>query len=385
MEKTVESALTRFDERDNVQARYELIPGTPEWEEYYRIHPEKKEKDMEQQSLPGVMQVGHELDIKALAVMGMIAGQFAMEEFVDGPVAPDAVKMSSSRAAIKVKGFARHLGADLVGIGPLRQEFVYSHTGKLWYREQERKRGDEINLPHKNAIVLVKGLDFEIMKGAPKVQAIMETVRAYHQLAVISVSLARYLRSIGYPARAHNLMNYQVIVPPVAIDAGLGELGRHGVLITREFGSAIKMAVVTTDLPMDHDRKTDLRVDDFCKNCKICAENCPSNAINFGEKRVIRGVERYPFNAEACYKIWNMNGSDCGVCIATCPWGKPPSLHHALGMWLATKGGKWPGIILSKLERWTTGHHDPGAHKHPEWMEEQDATWEKLNFSRNRK
>ena len=384
MNENKHAGIARFDERDNVQARYELIPGTEEWRTYYGDHPEKEKWDLEQKSLPGLMGIGHAADVNALAVMAGAAAQFSAEDAVDGPVSPNIITMSSARAALKIKGFARHLGADTVGIGPLNQDNVYSHVGKVWHREKGLKRGDKIRLLHRNAVVLVKKLDFRIIRGAPKVQVILETIRAYQQLALISVTIAGYIRAIGYPARAHNLMNYQVIIPPVAIEAGIGELGRHGILITREYGSAIKMAVVSTDLPMDHDAKPHLRVDDFCENCRICAENCPSNAINFGKKRMIRGVMRYPFNAEACFRVWNATGSDCGVCIATCPWGKPPSLHHALGLRLAQRGGKWPGIILSRLERLMTGHHDPGAYRHPDWMEKQDTAWKTLNFMRKK-
>jgi len=52
------SAIERYDERDNVQARNELIPGSPLWEEYYNIHPELKEIDLAQHNLPGVIGVG---------------------------------------------------------------------------------------------------------------------------------------------------------------------------------------------------------------------------------------------------------------------------------------------------------------------------------------
>lgn len=383
---TIKTEIKRYDERDNVQGRHELEPGSPEWEKYYQAHPNLRETDMAQHNLPGALGVGAPADIKAFLSMVSLLGQLGHESMVDGPVEPEKIAMAPERAAEKVKGFAKFLGAAVVRIGPLNQAYVYSHKGRTYHRpgDGEPKVGTPIDLPHKNAIVLVEGLNHEILKGAPKKPVILEVFRAYSKLGHMAVILARYIRSLGYLARAHMVMNYQLIVPPVAIDAGVGELGRHGVLISKEFGSAMKMSVITTDLPMVYDKKPNLGVDDFCKNCKICAENCPSGAISYGEKQVIRGVERYPFKAEACFKIWNESGTDCGVCIGSCPYSKPPSLQHSFGLWLASRGGKFPGVFLTWMERLIYGDHSPGDHPHPKWMEEPPPAWKKYHFGRKK-
>ncbi len=383
---TTKIEIKRYDERDNVQGRQELVPESHEWEKYYQAHPERKETDLAQHDLPGAFGVGAPADIKAFESMISLLGQLGHESMVNGPVEPETVEMTPERAAEKIKGFGKHLGAAVVRIGPLNQAYIYSHKGRSYHRpgDGEPKVGTPIELPHKNAIVMVEGLDTKILKGAPKKQVILEVFRAYSKLGNIALILARYSRSLGYPARAHIVTNYQLIVPPVAIDAGVGELGRHGVLISKEFGSAMKMSVVTTDLPMVQDKKQNMGVDDFCRYCKICAENCPSGAISYGEKQVVRGVERYPFKAEACFKIWNETGTDCGVCIGSCPFSKPPSLHHAFGIWLASKGGKFPGVFLTFMERLFSGVHSPGDHPHPEWMEEPPPVWKKYRFGRKK-
>jgi hypothetical protein len=97
-------------------------------------------------------------------------------------------------------------------------------------------------------------------------------------LATIADAVAAYMRGLGYPARAHVLTNYQVLPVPIAIQAGTGELGRHGVMITKELGSALKLATVTTDLPLVYDEgPRGLGVSDFCEDRKLCAESCPWN------------------------------------------------------------------------------------------------------------
>jgi reductive dehalogenase len=383
---TTKIEIKRYDERDNVQGRHELVPESPEWEEYYKAHPERKEADLAQHDLPGGLGVGAPADIKAFVAMMSLLRQLGDENMVDGPVESERVEMTPERATEKMKGFGKHLGSAVVRVGPLNQAYVYSHKGRTYHRhgEGEPKVGTPIELPHKNAIVMIEGLDTKILKGAPKKQVILEVFRAYSKLGHMAVILARYIRSLGYPARAHIVTNYQLIVPPLAIDAGVGELGRHGVLISKEFGSAMKMSVVTTDLPMVHDKKPNLGVEDFCRHCKICAENCPSGAISYGEKQVVRGVARYPFKAEACFKIWNETGTDCGVCIGSCPFSKPPSLHHNFGLWLSSKGGKFPGVFLTFMERLIYGVHSPGDHPHPKWMEEPPPVWEKYRFGRRK-
>ncbi len=305
---------------------------------------------------------------------------------VDGPVDPEQVDISPERATEKIKGLGQHLGASLIRIGPLSQSCVYSHKGRTYHRpgNDEPGTGTPIVLPHKYAIVMAEGLDLRIIKGAPKKQVNLEVFRAYSKLGYMAVLIARYIRSLGYPARAHITTNYQIIVPPVAIEAGIGQLGRHGVVISREYGSAMKMSVVTTDLPMICDPKRDIGVDDFCRHCRICAENCPSGAISRGDRKIVRGVERYPFKAEACFKIWNETGTDCGVCIASCPYSKPRSLHHELGLRLSALGGRLPAKLLTGMERLLYGGYDPGRFPQPEWMEESPPVWERYRFGRKK-
>jgi ferredoxin len=382
MTNIAKSISDRYDERNNVQGRHELTPGSVEWEEYYKSHPDLKEKDLVQHDLPGVMGVGSPLDNKIFLSMVTLLGQLGHESMVDGPVDPEQVQITQERATEKIKGLGKHLGTSVIRVGPLNQSYVYSHKGRMYHRpgDDEPGLGNPVVLPHNHAIVIAEGIDLNIIKGAPKKQVNLEVFRAYSKLGYMAILLARYIRSLGYPARAHITTNYQIIVPPVAIDAGIGQLGRHGIVISREFGSAMKMAVVTTDLPLLYDRKPELGVEDFCRYCKICAKNCPSGAISHGEKNIIRGVERYPFKAEACFKVWNETGTDCGVCVACCPFTKPSSLHHTIGLRLAAMGGRLPAMLLTGIERLIYGDYDPEKYPEPKWMEESPPVWKKYRI-----
>ena len=358
-------ALTPFDERENVHARYELVPDTQEWSYFYRNFPKWERIDRKTKSLPGMMNVGHPWDLPILSDERRIIRMLCDDEVVDGIPSPERQVIRPERAAEKIKGLARHLGADLVRIGPLHPAFVYSHIGKT-RSYPGRKRGAPISLSHTHAISLAVGLDVDMIKTGPVLPEYAEVSRAYLQLATISVTLAGYIRSLGYPARAHNLLNYQVLCVPVAIDAGMGQLGRHGLMLTKEFGSCLKLAVVTTDLPLTYDSTGDIGADAFCTHCKICAESCPSKAIPTGDKVVVRGVEKWRIIPEACFYIWNETGTDCGVCVASCPWTKPRTAFHNLARRFATRGGK-AGAWMSYMDRLLYGRFKPKAH--PDWME----------------
>jgi len=373
----------RYDERDNVQGRLELVSGTPAWEEFYKKHPELKEKDMEAQRLNKIS-IGNPADnLMGEAIMSFIQ-DISTENLVDGPVAREKIEMSPERATEKIKGFAAYLGIDIIRIGPLNPLYIYSHKGRTYGRQEPPEIGAPINLTHKHAIVLVNALDTTILRGAPKKQAIFSIHRAYFQLGVIAITLARYIRSLGYPARAQTVQNYQVIVPPIAVDAGVGEFGRNGLVVTKEFGQAIKMSVVTTDLPVVYDLKANLGLDNVCKVCKICAQNCPVGAINPGDKKIIRGAERYPFSPEACFNMWKSTGTDCGVCLISCPFSREPSARQYLGPQLASSGGELPEELMAQIERLRDEGHDPGAQPPYPWMEEQPDAWKKYRFGKVR-
>ncbi len=120
-----------------------------------------------------------------------------------------------------------------------------------------------------------------------------------------------------------------MICPLVARDAGLGEIGRMGLLMTPELGPRVRIAVVTTDLPLVADlRKPDPSVIDFCSKCNKCADVCPGRAISFDDRSEIDRIRRWQINSEACFTLWTKIGTDCGRCVTVCPYSHPDNLMH---------------------------------------------------------
>jgi epoxyqueuosine reductase QueG len=159
----------------------------------------------------------------------------------------------------------------------------------------------------------------------------------------------------------------------------MGELGRHGLLITKELGSCLKIATVTTDLPLHYDFPIDIGIDEFCQDCKICAESCPSGSIPFGEKKVVRGVNKWCISPETCFKVWNETGTDCGICVASCPWTKPNTLFHNFAKEIATRKMK-AGWWMSRAERLVYGRFIPKPS--PGWLEKPEPIWNKYKTLR---
>lgn len=223
----------------------------------------------------------------------------------DGTVAKTRQPVESpEQSATVIKARARELGAGAVGIAPLT--------------EQAKYQGFESDLP--NAIVVLLPMDPEEMAHVTTNRAGSETMRAYMEITRLVISLAEHIRAMGYRARAYGEAA-DILHIPLAIDAGLGQLGKHGSLICREYGSSMRIATVLTDLPLAHDSPMDIAVDDLCLGCRRCTLDCPVDAIADG-KQLVRGVEKWYVDFDKCAPYFT-HTVGCGICIEVCPWTIP--------------------------------------------------------------
>jgi epoxyqueuosine reductase QueG len=100
--------------------------------------------------------------------------------------------------------------------------------------------------------------------------------------------------------------------------AGLGELGKHGSLISPELGSSFRLGAVSTDMPLKTDGPKDFGIDEICANCNVCARFCPGDAI-LHEKRTVNGVTRWHVDTQVCEPYFlKMHG--CKICLMVCPY-----------------------------------------------------------------
>ncbi len=131
--------------------------------------------------------------------------------------------------------------------------------------------------------------------------------------------LANWIRAQGYNAHPHPgpSADALLLIPP-AIASGLGELGKHGSIISRHLGSGVRLAAVTTDMPLTPTGPDRFGVDDFCQ---ICTRECPPGAI-VEQKQMVRGVERWYVDFDKCIPYF-AEAASCGICTAVCPWTRP--------------------------------------------------------------
>ncbi|MDJ0763353.1 MAG: reductive dehalogenase [Myxococcota bacterium] len=232
-----------------------------------------------------------------------------------------------------IKEVAYFLRADMVGICKLPPYSVFTHS---------KADGSPVTLAHKYAIGILIDQDWRTaaaFSGRDWISNAMSFM-AYTASGFIACALADYIRRLGYPARAHFAMNYQVVVPPILLWAGLGEISRIGDVVLNPFlGPRFKAAVVTTDLPLAVDKPIDFGLQDFCDKCQKCARECPANAISDGPKEMYNGYEKWPTNAKRCtaMRVGNQHGSGCGTCIKVCPWNKPYTPFHRAINWSMRK------------------------------------------------
>ncbi len=356
--------MPQFDERDTIFAREDLITGTAEYDQYYAKNPGMQGMDDYIRSLPGLGSHAPQVDLAYMESIRWLLGHIGQPEFVDGDPVNNQIKLSPERASLKIKKYAQWLGADLVGISKVNQEYVYSHRGRT--QSPDEPWGSPITLNHKYAISLGFGENIEMVRTGPHHGEMLESMTVYQNSAVVSVLIAKYIRLLGYPARAHHFRNYQVQSVPLAVDAGLGELGRCGFLLTKKYGNCLRLSSVTTDLPLNIDSPIDIGVQDFCERCKLCAETCPSRAIPFGEKIEVRGKMKWKLATLKCIAYWNKVGTDCGICIASCPWSQPDVWYHRLASEAATKS-ELGRIVLLWLYPIMFGKHK--AKPNPDWLD----------------
>ncbi len=315
----------RIDERDIMFSRNLLIVGSDRFEEYYENNPDKKLLDDKFREKPGLLSKDapkyHPYSFAAAD-----ASFDAVESFhpiVEGDHSNTRILSNPGKITEFIKRWAKKIGAVSVGVTELRNYHLYSIIGR------GEHYGKPVELEHKYAIALTVEMNKYMMDHAPLGPTVMESAQQYLSSGTIAVQIAVFIRNLGYPARAHIDGNYRVVCPLVARDAGLGEIGRMGLLMTPELGPRVRIAVVTTDLPLITDeRRYDYSMIDFCRHCRKCADMCPSGAISFEDRAKIDGVNRWQINSEDCFTYWCTVGTDCAICVKVCPYSHANNILH---------------------------------------------------------
>jgi len=322
------SRAIQYDERDNMFARNNIQHHPELMETYYSLRPENKSHDRQIHNKPefgDVKQVYH--DEYTAPCYG------AAFEYLEQTIPLSNGIVAHQKKQVNMKKFTPALsdmicfygGCD-VGFIPLRPHHFYSHKGR-----HARNWGEKTDQTHKTAIVIVVPMRIPMIKQGPTSAVIQESAQKYVEAAKISNIAASYIRQFGFSARAHNDANYETLCVPLAVESGLGELGRMGLFMHKIHGPCVRLAIITTEMEIPASPPSPgLHMEDFCLICKKCADNCPSGSITHGEEPVSRNFKHWSIDQEKCFSYWKTIGSDCGMCISVCPYTKPDTLIHKL-------------------------------------------------------
>ncbi len=257
---------------------------------------------------------------------------------------------SPEEAAAEIKRVGKGLGADLIGITDYDERWMYVNKFSDMSKSEKPQEIPE-GLPY--VVVIAQAMDYDLIRTVPSALSGAATGLGYSHDALVVLSLTQYIRNLGYNAIAS--MNDSALAIPYAIKAGLGEYGRHGLLITKEFGPRVRLGKIFTNLPLALDTPIQFGVKEFCNICQRCSAGCPVNAIPSSppsdtvyNQSNIKGVVKWTVDGEKCFGYWAAQNSDCSICIRVCPYNKDFSNWYTrVGRRLA---GTWLRRVMLRLD-----------------------------------
>ncbi|MCD6346718.1 MAG: 4Fe-4S dicluster domain-containing protein [Bacteroidales bacterium] len=353
----------RVDERTIMFSRVELEPDTKRFEDYYKLHPEHLTSDDEFRLSPGLLNKGSQFYHPFLfpAADASFFTVEALQARTDGPVSECDSQKSFEDLWQFIRRWGGEMGCHSIAVTRLKPEHLYTVGGR------KHNYGQPVITQHTHAIVFTVEMDANRVASSPGSPIILESSNQYLHAGVVAVQIAAFLRNKSYSARAHIDGKYQVRCPQIARDAGLGEIGRMSLLMTPKLGPRVRIGVVTTNaaLPLSEVRR-DPSMIRFCRSCKKCADACPSQALSFSDCEIKEDKYQWSMSQEKCFNYWCKIGTDCGRCIAVCPFSHPNNFLHNVIRVLIRTSPLFSKFAL-RMDDWLYGRKPP-SRELPEWM-----------------
>jgi len=178
------------------------------------------------------------------------------------------------------------------------------------------------------AIALEK---FPSITDEPSIEYYNDFKRVSAELKEAANFLADSIKKYGYNAyslageRQNDEFRTKLPYKTLATRAGLGWIGKSAALVTKQYGNAVRLNGVLTDMPLETAGSVN---SSFCGNCEECVKNCPGKAIT-GINWNVNTDRDELLNAIECKKtvikrgkIWDVTEGSCGICLAICPYTK---------------------------------------------------------------
>ena len=247
----------------------------------------------------------------------------------------------------EIRTKAQELGAGEVGFTKLDRKFVYA-SKKRWVKYQ-------------HAVCVAVEQDYKQTQTIASIEAEHAHFGAYEQIGALGLDLVDYIRSLGYHAQMHSPSDDSVVFVPMFVNAGLGQLGANGQLLSPHFGSRCRLAIVSTDAAVTYDKPVDFGIHKFCQTCQVCVRRCPARAL-VKEQVWWRGVHKNKVIYDRCRPVM-ARYEGCGVCMKVCPvqrYGMKAVMKH----YVAT--GQVLGKGTDDLESFTLDGQHFGLNELPE-------------------
>ena len=210
---------------------------------------------------------------------------------------------------------ARELGYGEVGFTRFDRRYTYA-SKKSWVK-------------YEHAVCLALEQDYAQTQTIPSMEAEYAHYGTYEVEGALGLELAEYIRTLGYHAQVHSPADDSSVVIPMFVEAGLGQLGANGQLLSPHFGSRARLMIITTDAPVTYDKPVDYGIHNFCQKCQVCVNRCPGRAL-VKEKVWWRGAEKNKVIYDRCCPVM-VTYEGCGVCMKVCPiqrYGMKPVMEH---------------------------------------------------------
>ncbi|MDK2945719.1 MAG: hypothetical protein PWQ85_483 [Geotoga sp.] len=303
-----------IDERDTIFARMSYKKGTVEYKQYYSENADKKEIDDKLRSLNGL------LSEKSLTYDKKMAAMTRANFHLLSQLKPLNIenaytdKSKVENLSIFIKDYAKMIGASEIKITKIKNHHYYKYKGR------NNKFGQKIEKKHKYAIVFAVEMDKQMINRSPQAEEVLEVSYGYLKAAIIGFQISYFLKHLGYNAKNHFDSDYDVILSYLAQDSGIGQIGRNGLITNKKLGNRMRLGAVTTNVELEIDKSIDFGLEEFCDKCKKCSYNCPSKAIPKTSLKDENFI--FSFNPEKCFETWHKFGTDCGICISSCPFSQ---------------------------------------------------------------
>ena len=274
-----------------------------------------------------------------------------------------------------IKSLGYFLGADMIGICATPESVFFA---------------EEPDCSYPYAIVLLNAKKAYITRQSYGREWIDDpcSFQSYQRCACQAQVMASYIRRLGYGADPSIVGKYPTLMPQLVIEAGLGEGSRLGIALNPFVGASFKVSAVLTDLQLEVDKPIDFGLQEYCSGCKICAEQCPTQAISHGEKEERNGYMKWPHDGVRCATgvITNKVGNICQRCTKTCPWNRRDSSPECFAGWDGDIKSLHDSVNTQALLRRENKFVEPEEHSEKWWfplVREGDVIAEAQEFDYN--